>query len=72
MVKQCVTVPVYVMVRPRGGDFCYSDTELQVMKEDIAAFKRVGANGFVFGILHEQVLFVVIYIHLDTHSTYSH
>ena len=39
------------MIRPRGGDFCYSDLEFEVMKQDIAAFKGAGVNGIVFGIL---------------------
>src|SRR5690606_246000 len=43
--------PIYVMIRPRGGDFNYSDSELDVMKKQILEFKNVGANGFVFGIL---------------------
>ena len=39
------------MVRPRGGDFCYSDVEFLSMKEDIKAFKEERINGIVFGIL---------------------
>ncbi|CAL1545860.1 unnamed protein product, partial [Lymnaea stagnalis] len=51
VIKQCVSIPIFVMIRPRGGDFCYSCDELQVMKEDIKALKLAGADGFVFGIL---------------------
>lgn len=39
------------MIRPRVGDFVYSDDEIQVMEEDIRAFKMLGVQGFVFGIL---------------------
>ena len=51
IVKKSVKIPIFVMVRPRGGDFLYSEQEFQVMKEDIALFKDSGADGFVFGIL---------------------
>lgn len=52
VVKQEVRVPVFVMVRPRGGDFAYSEQEFEVMKEDLRLFKEDGnADGFVFGVL---------------------
>jgi copper homeostasis protein len=43
--------PIYVMIRPRGGDFVYTDTELRKMQDDITAFGKLGADGFVFGAL---------------------
>ncbi|KAK2623817.1 hypothetical protein QTJ16_006998 [Diplocarpon rosae] len=52
--KQSVTIPVYVMVRPRGGDFTYNDAELARMRLDLEKFKAAGADGFVFGILTEE------------------
>lgn len=45
------TTPVNCMIRSRGGDFCYSDLEFEVMKQDVTAFKEAGVNGIVFGIL---------------------
>lgn len=54
MVKQCVRVPVFVMIRPRGGDFLYSDREVEVMKADIRLAKLHGADGLVFGALTED------------------
>ena len=51
VVKANVTIPVFVMLRPRGGDFLYSDTEFEVMKEDLKIMKHHGADGIVFGIL---------------------
>lgn len=39
------------MIRPRCGDFLYSESEFLVMKEDIQAFKTLFVQGFVFGIL---------------------
>ena len=49
-----VPIPVYVMVRPRGGDFVYTDAEFQAMKASIAAFKKLQVQGLVFGILKED------------------
>ena len=46
-----VQVPVFVMIRPRGGDFTYDDHELDVMRRDIGAMRRAGAHGVVSGIL---------------------
>ncbi len=51
VVKEQVRIPVFVMVRPRGGDFVYSDDELKIMKEDVRELKASHADGFVFGIL---------------------
>ena len=44
-------IKINAMIRPRGGDFCYSDVEFESMKEDIKAFKEAKVNGIVFGIL---------------------
>lgn len=54
VVKQYVKIPVYVMIRPRGGDFLYSDYEVEVMKKDIQLMKLNGANGLVLGALTED------------------
>ncbi|XP_055026722.2 copper homeostasis protein cutC homolog isoform X1 [Misgurnus anguillicaudatus] len=54
IVKENVKIPVYVMIRPRGGDFLYSDWEVEVMKKDIDQMKRHGADGLVFGALTED------------------
>jgi copper homeostasis protein len=47
-----VTIPVFVMVRPRGGDFLYSAGEIEVMLRDIEAARSSGAHGIVSGALH--------------------
>ena len=52
LARQQLTIPFYVMIRPRGGDFCYSETELAVMKTDILIAKTLGADGIVLGVLH--------------------
>ncbi|EGW14610.1 Canalicular multispecific organic anion transporter 1 [Cricetulus griseus] len=54
VVKQSVQIPVFVMIRPRGGDFLYSDREVEVMKADIRLAKHYGADGLVFGALTED------------------
>jgi copper homeostasis protein len=54
VVKQLVKIPVHVMIRPRAGDFHYSDQEMDVMRTDIKILKENGADGFVFGILHRD------------------
>ncbi|WP_215224807.1 copper homeostasis protein CutC [Echinicola shivajiensis] len=51
LIKEKVDIPVFVMIRPRGGDFVYTNEELEVMKEDIKVLKGLGADGFVFGVL---------------------
>ncbi|MCZ8547694.1 copper homeostasis protein CutC [Mesorhizobium qingshengii] len=45
------TVPFHVMVRPRGGDFLYSDTEYRSMLADVAALRDLSVPGVVFGCL---------------------
>lgn len=49
--KSRLQIPVFVMIRPRGGDFVYSQDELEVMKHEIRLLKSCGADGFVFGVL---------------------
>ena len=48
-VREELSIDLHVMIRPRGGDFHYSDAEVLAMKRDIAVAKRLGANGVVFG-----------------------
>jgi len=43
-----------VLIRPRGGDFLYNDTELETIMNDIAFAKKAGADGIVFGFLTEN------------------
>ncbi|VDO62732.1 unnamed protein product [Haemonchus placei] len=42
-------MPLFVMIRPRGGDFIYTKDEVNVMLEDLRAMKNIGVTGFVFG-----------------------
>lgn len=50
-VKIAVRIPVYVIVRPRGGGFVYTDEEVGVMRLDVEAARMLGADGLVFGAL---------------------
>ena len=50
-VRSQVTIPVHPIIRPRGGDFCYSESEFRVMKSDIALVRDLGFPGVVTGIL---------------------
>ncbi|WP_411991469.1 copper homeostasis protein CutC [Agarivorans sp. DSG3-1] len=45
-------IDITVMIRPRGGDFCYSDDEVAQMVADITMVKDLGFNGVVFGALN--------------------
>lgn len=45
------TKPIYVMIRPRAGDFVYTKSEIAQMIADIQCFAQLGADGFVFGAL---------------------
>ena len=52
--RENLTIDLYVIIRPRGGNFVYSDSELEQMKFEIETIKKLGINGFVFGILKED------------------
>ena len=50
-VRARTAVTLHVLIRPRAGDFLYTDDEFQIMREDIAVTAQAGADGVVFGIL---------------------
>ena len=52
--REKLTIDLNVMIRPRGGDFVYSDTEFEQMKAEILQFKKLNVDGFVFGILNKD------------------
>lgn len=43
---------VFVLVRPRGGDFCYNELEIKTMEQDVEFCKQAGVAGIVVGFLH--------------------
>lgn len=49
--RRAVDIGLHVMIRPRGGDFCYSPWELDAMLHDIDTARELGADGVVFGAL---------------------
>lgn len=51
MVRKLLNIECYVMIRPRGGDFCYSDSEFEQMHYDIEYAKSCGVDGVVLGAL---------------------
>ena len=53
-VLQSLTIPVHVLIRPRSGNFTYSDKEFEIMKENIRLCKDLGCAGIVSGVLHED------------------
>lgn len=52
--KQRVSIPVMAMVRPRQGGFCYTEAEFATAMADAEQLLRFGADGLVFGFLHED------------------
>ena len=47
-------IPVFILIRPREGDFIYSDEEFELMKQDIVKFKEMGCKGIVSGVLNND------------------
>ena len=52
LVRQNLSIDVYVMIRPRGGDFYYSNYEFHAMKRDITQCQKLSVDGVVFGMLN--------------------
>ena len=51
VVRERIAIGLNVLIRPRGGDFSYSDLEFEVMERDIDVARRLGADGVVLGLL---------------------
>lgn len=52
LARQKINIPVFPIIRPRGGDFLYTDDELEVIRKDIALCKELGFEGVVTGALN--------------------
>lgn len=50
-IRKYTDIPIHVLLRPRFGDFCYTPSEFAILKEEIAEFRRLGAQGAVIGML---------------------
>ena len=50
-VRKNVSIPINVLIRPRFGDFLYSEYELEIMRNEIKMFRNLGADGIVTGVL---------------------
>jgi copper homeostasis protein len=53
-VRESAGIPLYVIIRPRGGNFVYSEPELDVMRRDIVTARAQGVDGVVLGVLNQD------------------
>ena len=60
LVREKLSIPIHVLIRPRSGHFTYSETDFEVMKADIEFCKEIGVDGIVSGVLTGD-----FYVHLD-------
>jgi len=49
-----LNIPVFILIRPREGNFIYSNKEFELMKSDIVKFKEIGSKGIVSGVLNDD------------------
>lgn len=54
-VMQDLSIPVHVLIRPRSGDFTYSDQEFEIMTKDVEICKELGVSGIVSGVLNNDM-----------------
>jgi len=54
MVRARVRLPLFVLIRPRGGDFLYDAEEFEVMRRDVTTAGLLGADGVVLGVLQSN------------------
>jgi copper homeostasis protein len=52
--RKNLQIDLFPILRPRGGDFNYSDLEFEIMKTDLKVIKELGCDGVVFGILNQE------------------
>jgi copper homeostasis protein len=50
--RQILSIELYPIIRPRGGDFLYSDAEFNIIKSDVLLCKELGCDGVVIGLLN--------------------
>lgn len=54
IIREKIKIPVFPIIRPRGGDFLYSDAEFEVMKQDLQMVRDLGFSGAVVGLLRKD------------------
>ena len=54
IVRKNISIGLHVLIRPRRGDFLYSELEFQIMKRDIQMCRELGADGVVIGMLTQE------------------
>jgi copper homeostasis protein len=54
LARKNLHIDLNIIIRPRGGNFVYSDSELSIMENDILICKELGVNGVVFGVLNND------------------
>ena len=52
--RRRLRLPIYILIRPRAGDFFYTDREFEIMESDIHMAKQLGMDGVVLGLLDEK------------------
>jgi copper homeostasis protein len=52
--RKKISIPIFPIIRPRGGDFFYSDDEFAVMQKDVLLCKQTGFEGIVIGLLNKD------------------
>lgn len=52
--RKILNIDLYVMIRPRGGDFLYSESEFEILKSDIEMCRKLGCDGVVIGLLNRD------------------
>ena len=50
-----LSIPVYALIRPRSGDFCYSEVDFEIIKQDINLCKKLQCDGIVSGVLNQDM-----------------
>lgn len=52
--REAAGISLFPIIRPRGGDFLYSDAEFRIIEEDVKLCKQLGCDGVVLGLLHKD------------------
>lgn len=53
-VREKISIPVFPMIRPRGGDYFHTGDEIEIIRKDILLCKELGFEGVVFGLLNQD------------------